>query len=164
MTKKIKSFNEACTELQGELMALQNREVSPEISVVINTLIQGLDVGKGDELKSAVRVYNAIELCYADIEDIAPLGCEIVGTVDWLASLSERIIRSSNSNELAARWFACPRCGKEVRLYTYDDIEDTRYARSNARDRECNSNAVYEFMHISHLCHKCWLSALPPED
>lgn len=126
-----------------------------------------------DDLVLPIRAYNAASLfadaldsLYPDSEDDSV--CELMEYADAITGTAGCVINRVGDPELKLRWFACPKCGHEIQMYTYDDTEDTRLTPSGllipdesdgykTKDEKfINTKAVYEFMHVSHLCDGCW--------
>lgn len=124
----------------------------------------------GNVLHSAIRAYNASEMLQLSLDlpeiDDKPetyveseKGEELYSLTTSLQEVSEEIIRRTNNGEQGVaqlRWFACPKCGRELELYTFFDGDDTGLSVGCVIDARINTQAVYEFMHKSHLCDECW--------
>ena len=125
------------------------------------------------DLVLPIRAYNAASLLIDALDSLYPEGdddrlCDLRGYSYSLASAAESLINKVGDSELKLRLFACPKCGHEIQMYTYDDTEDTRLTQSGlfipdeddlykTKDEKfINTKAVYEFMHVSHLCDGCW--------
>lgn len=131
---------------EDKLEEFQGNKLSEEVQHVLDSLSYADTCD--NELYGAIAVYNALSLFdMSPNKDQCLSSCSPVFLLsDAEKELNSAIEKHVHAGKLSLEWLACERCGKSNPFFTYG--KDT--------DRDINTPAVFEFMHLSHMCDGCW--------